>query len=192
MKRAAGACLLMVLTISPVRAQGLADAAKRAEEQRKTTESRGMTVTKLSVGPLDGDLQEVELTRALFDQYALARETVGRALGRDIPLYERVSEAVHDVKRTRMAADIYAAEPKLKQAIEFNGFTAARFMDVVLTIERAKVRAHSTTVSAILSPIQTANTAFIRENAEMLRALEHRLSVSNAWILPTPSYFKPY
>ena len=117
---------------------------------------------------------------------------MGRAFGRDIPLYERVSEAVRNVKRTRAAAQIYASEPKLKQAIEFNGFTVAEFVDVVLTIQRAGARAHAQTIGGVLSPIQTANTAFMRENAEMIRALEYKLSTSNAWILPVPSYFKPY
>jgi hypothetical protein len=192
MMQAVGAVLLLAMTARPVHGQALANAAREAENQRKANDSGGMTVTKLAVGPLDGDLQEVELTRALFDQYAQARETVGRAFGRDIPLYERVSEAIRDVKRTRAAAGIYASEPKLKQAIEFNGFTVAEFVDVVLTVQRAGARAHAQRIGVVLSPIQTANTAFMRENAEMIRALEHKLGLANAWILPVPSHFKPY
>ena len=121
LKQAAGAMVMVSMIAGPVHAQALADAAKKAEEQRKVNASGGMTVKKLSVGPLDGDLQEVELTRALFDRYAFTRETVGRAFGRDIPLTDRVRDAVHHVKRARLAADIYAAEPKLKQAVEFKG-----------------------------------------------------------------------
>jgi len=187
------ACALVAsaLTLVRVEAQALADAARKAEDQRKSA-GAGMTVTKLSVSPFDGDLQEVELTQPLFDQYARTRATVGSAFGRDIPLHERVTEAVRQLKSARGATAVYESEPKLKQAIEFNGFTVAGFMDVVLTIQRASFRAGSQKVAGVLSPIQTANTAFMRENDQQVRALEYKLGVSNSWLLPIPSYFLKY
>lgn len=182
---------LGVVLLAPVAAaQGLGDAARQAEEQRRA--SSGLTVTRLSSSALDGDLQEVPLTDALFDRYAEARASVGRALYGDVPLHDRVREAVHKVKRQRHAIEIYEAEPKLKAAIEFHGFTVAGFMQVVLTMQRANVRAHATSQPAALSPLHTANTVFMRQHDQALRSLEYKLGVSHAWLLPVPSYFLPY
>jgi hypothetical protein len=187
-RSAAALCVLLLAPIAS--AQGLGDAARKAEEQRRA--SSGLTVTKLSSSPLDGDLQEVVLTESLFDQYAETRASIGRALYGDLPLYERVREAVQKVKRQRHVIEIYEAEPKLKAAIEFHGFTVAGFMQVVLTMQRGSVRAHASSQPAALAPLQTANTVFMRQHEQAVRSLEYRLGVSHAWLMPIPSYYLPY
>jgi hypothetical protein len=190
--RLAGVLAAAVLATQPAAAQGLAGAASQAQQERKANESAGMRVTKLSVSPLDGDLQEPQLTTALFDQYALARAAVGRAFHRDWNLRDRVRDRVAELKRGRDAAAVYESEPKLKDAIEFHGFTVRGFMDVVITLQRAGMRGHAEKREQVLSPVQNANTAFVKQNAHVLRALEHKLSTSDAWLLFSPNPFIRY
>lgn len=189
----AGVLAVAVLASAP---QGLADAARKAAHERKRNDDPGMTVTKLSVSPLDGDLDEPKLTLELFDRYALARAAVGRAFAHDRTLHDRVEARVARLKRGREAAGIYEMEPALKAAIEFHGFTVKTFMDVVLTIARANARAYLQSGDnsgrfaeprpGVLPPIPTANTAFAREHFQMIRSVEERLALSNAWWLPAP------
>jgi hypothetical protein len=166
----------------------LADAARKAKAQSNAVSTSGHASKNLSPSAVDGDLQEVPLTHAVIDRYAAARLAVGRAFHRDIDLFNRVDERIRAVRRTRQAAEIYAVEPVLKKAIEFNGFTVAEFIDVMLTIQRANVRAHRAK-PGIQSPLQMANTNFMREHAVALCVLDEELSSKSAWQLPVPSYF---
>lgn len=189
----AGLVAVAVLASGP---QGLADAARKAQRERKHNDDPGMTVKKLSVSPLDGDLEEPKLTVELFDRYALARAAVGRAFAEDQRLHDRVEGRIRALKRGREAAAIYEAEPTLKAAIEFHGFTAKGFMEVVLTMFRASARVHLQSGAnsgefaqprpGVLPPVPTANTAFVREHFQMIRTFEERLALSNAWWLPAP------
>ncbi len=171
-----------------VAAQDLAEAAKKAKAQ---SEAAGRPATTLSISAADADLQEVPLTDAIVDQYAQTRLSVGRAFARDVALHKRVAERIRKVKRAKHAAEIYAFEPALKKAIEFNGFTVAGFIDLVLTIQRANIRAHAAK-QPVLTEVQIANTTFMRENVVALRVLEDELGAKNAWMLPVPSYHVPY
>ena len=62
LREAIGALALIGFTAAAVHAQGLAQAAQKAKEQSDATAGRGTTVTKLSMSPLDGDLEEIQLT----------------------------------------------------------------------------------------------------------------------------------
>jgi hypothetical protein len=182
------ACVIALGVDEPAWSQGLADAARKAQAQSDAT---GKPSPTLSISAADGDLQEVPLTHAIVEQYAQTRLSVGRAFARDVALQNRVAERVRKVKRARHAAEIYAIEPALKKAIEFNGFTVEGFLDVVLTMQRANIRAHAAKLP-VLTEVQTANTTFMRENVVALRVLEHELGAKNAWLLPVPSYYVRY
>ncbi len=84
-----------------VHAQGLAQAAKKAQEQSEATAGRGTAVTRLSMSPLDGDLEEIQLTMDLLQQYGQARASIGREFDRDIPMYNRVDDAMRKVSTAR-------------------------------------------------------------------------------------------
>lgn len=182
------ACLVALSLGEAVAAQGLADAAKKARAQ---SDAAGKRAPTLSISAADGDLQEISLSQAIVDQYAQTRLSVGRAFARDIALHKRVDERIRNVKRARHAVEIYAIEPALKKAIEFNGFTVEGFLDVVLTMQRANVRAHAAK-QPVLTAVQAANTTFMRENVVALRVLEDELGAKNAWLLPVPSFYLRY
>ena len=167
-----------------VHAQGLAQAAKKAQEQSEATAGRGTAVTRLSMSPLDGDLEEIQLTMDLLQQYGQARASIGREFDRDIPMYNRVDDAMRKVSRQREAYRVYEAEPKLKQAIEFNGLSAESFMDLFLTMQRAESRGSNSYGSkppASMTPLQVANTAFMTQHKSEIIALEDRLKRSRSW-----------
>jgi len=183
------ALTLMAFAAGPAHAQGLAQAAQKAKEQSVATAGQGTTVTKLSMSPLDGDLEEMPLTNDLLQQYAQARESIGREFYRDVNLYNRVEDAMRKVTRQREAHKVYDAEPKLKQAVEFNGLTTASFMDLFLTITRAQSRGYTgygAKPPASMTPLQSANTAFMTQHASDLTALENRLSRNRAWQFVRP------
>jgi len=188
-RHAIGALTLMAVTAGPAHAQGLAQAAQKAKEQSEVTAGRGTTVTKLSMSPLDGDLQETPLTTDLLQQYAQARESVGREFYRDTTMYNRVEDAMRKVTRQREAYKVYEAEPKLKEAVEFNGLTTASFLDLFLTITRAQSRGYTgygARPPASMTPLQSANTAFMTQHASELTAMENRLSRNRAWQFVRP------
>lgn len=187
-RRLAVTCAIVMGVYDAVHAQDLADAARKAKSQ---SDAAGAATTRLSIRRSDGDLQEVPLTQALVDQYRQTRLSIGRAFARDIPLHRRVDERIRQVKRARHAAEIYALEPALTKAIEFNGFTVGGFLDVVLTMQRAAIRAHANKLP-VLTEVQIANTTFMRENDVALRVLERELGEKNAWLLPVPSYYVRY
>ena len=184
-----GALTLMFFAAGPAHAQGLAQAAQKAKEQSVATAGQGTTVTKLSMSALDGDLEEMVLTNDLLQQYAQARESVGREFYRDVNLYNRVEDAMRKVTRQREAHKVYEAEPKLKQAVEFNGLTTASFMDLFLTITRAQSRGYTgygAKPPTSMTPLQSANTAFMTQHASDLTAMENRLSRNRAWQFVRP------
>jgi hypothetical protein len=189
LRHAIAALTLIGIAAGSAHAQGLAQAAQKAKEQSEVTAGRGTTVTKLSMSPLDGDLEEVPLTTDLLQQYAQARESIGREFYRDVNLYNRVEDAMRKVTRQREAYKTYEAEARLKQAFEFNGLTAASFMDLFLTITRAQsrgYRGYGARPPASMTPLQSANTAFMTEHASELTAMENRLSRNRAWQFVRP------
>jgi hypothetical protein len=189
LKDAIGVLLLIDLVAGSVSAQGLAQAAQKAKEQSEATAGSGTTVTKLSTSALDGDLEELLLTNDLLQLYAQARESIGREFYRDVNLYNRVEDAMRKVTRQREAYKVYEAEPKLKAAFEFNGLTAASFMDLFLTISRAQSRGYTgygARPPASMTPLQSSNTAFMTQHASELTALENRLSRNRAWQFVRP------
>ncbi len=188
-RHAIGALTLMAFAAGPAHAQGLGQAAQKAKEQSEAAAGQGTTVTKLSISPLDGDLEEMLLTNDLLQQYAQARESIGREFYRDTNMYNRVEDAMRKVTRQREAHKVYDAEPKLKQAVEFNGLTAAAFMDLFLTISRAQSRGYTgygARPPASMSPLQSSNTAFMTQHASELTAMENRLSRNRAWQFVRP------
>jgi len=196
LKQAIGALTLIGLAAGQAHAQGLAGAAQKAKEQTEATAGRGTNVTKLSISALDGDLEELPLSNDLLQQYAQARESIGREFYRDTPMYNRVEDAMRKVTRQREAYKVYEAEAKLKEAFAFNGLTAASFMDVFLTITRAQERgsrSYGAKPPASMTPLQSANTAFVAQHTSDLSALETQLSKKRAWQFVRPPLFRiPY
>lgn len=175
--------------------QGLADAARKAQHGRKTVEAPAAPAKTIPVPAADrGDLEEPRLTMALFDRYALARETVGRTFAQDEKLRQRVEGRIGRLARGREAAAVYEAEPSLKTAIESQGFTSRTFMEVALTVFRASARAHLESNGAAPGPGRpgapvlavVANSTFAREHAQKIQSFEERLALSNIWWFPAP------
>lgn len=196
LRQAIGALALIGCTAKAAHAQRLAQAAQKAKEQSEATAGRGTAVTKLSISPLDGDLEEVQLTHDVLQQYSQARESIGREFYRDTNMYNRVEDAMRKVTRQREAYKVYEAEPKLKEALEFNGLSAESFMDLFLTITRAQSRGYTgygAKPPASMTPLQSANTAFITQRASELSALETQLARKRAWqFVRPPSVRVPY
>jgi hypothetical protein len=184
LRHAIGALTLIGFVAGPAHAQGLAQAAQKAKEQSDATAGRGTAVTKLSMSPLDGDLEEVLLSSDLLQQYAQARASLGREFDRDVTMRNRVEDAMRKVTRQREAYKAYEAEPRLKQAFEFNGFTAASFMDLFLTMQRAQSRGYTgygAKPPASMTPLQSANTVFMTQHQTEINAMEDRLKRTRAW-----------
>ena len=196
LRHAIGVLTLVGVAAGPAHAQGLGQAAQKAKEQSEATAGRGTNVTKLSISALDGDLEEIQLSNDVLQQYAQARESIGREFYRDVIMYNRVEDAMRKVTRQREAHKVYEAEPKLKQALEFNGLTTASFMDLFLTITRAQGRGNTGYGSkppAPMTPLQSANTAFVTQHASDLSGLETQLSKKRAWQFVRPPLFRiPY
>jgi len=190
-RRIITAACLLAFAGAHLPAQGLADAARKAKDQSAANEGRGTEVTKLSISPLDGDLEEVPLTTAVLQQYLQTGLSLSKEFDRDIRDYQSLKAAMEKVTRLRDMAGVYEAVPRLKAAIEFNGFTPVQYIDVALTIRRANSRASSEKIATPMSPLQTANTVFMRNHQSELRT-ENRLGRTGYWPLPWPRYGTKY
>ncbi len=167
-------------------AQGLGEAARKAQEQRKAVGPS----TKMTVD--DEAFHEIPLTVDLVKQYAETRIFVADFLWNHGAARDRMSEAIKELRRARDVVRVYESMPEVKARIEFQGLTAESFLRLGRTIERARSRAdgHSVAKGRDLE-LQEANTRFMLESYVVLRPTFEKLSWSNTWV-PDAFWTLPY
>lgn len=165
----------------PADAQSLAGAARAADEQRRNTKGRSQSYDIAA-----DEFRDPRLTPALIAQYETTRTAVGRVFAVDPMMFDRVSKRISRLARMRKAADVFAAEPAVTQAIDATGLTPETFVILVYAINRAR----ETELKTASTEVRRANLTFVRTFD--FQALEQRLVVNDAWQFPFLSTSCPY
>jgi hypothetical protein len=115
--------------------QSLADAAKKAGEQRKENSGPLTTFTQLPAS-----LNEIPLNRTVVDTYVNARVALAKLCREDPALYDRVRSRGQAIDRLRDFSRVLASEPALVDALTFYNLTPETAVDIDATLHRALVR----------------------------------------------------
>jgi len=157
-KRPATAIVFVAVFVAlstPAAAQGLADAARKAEEQRKSNAQPPIVFTQTDRPPA----REVPLTVASFDTYINARVAMAKLWLRNRPLYERVRTGGAASERLRDFANILAAEPAVVELLKFYNLTPDTLVATEWTVRRAMARTEGG--YGELNDIESENSAFM-------------------------------
>ncbi len=180
--------IVLFAALQPIAGQGLGEAARKAQEQRKAAG----TSTKITGISDAAAFQEIPLTVELVNQYATTRLSVADWLWTHPDAADRMGAEIKKLTRARDLARVYESVPEVKSRIEFQGFTTESFLRLARTVERARARADKTDVAKGGNlELQEANTRFMAQNYVALRPVFEKLSWSNTW-LPTARYDLPY
>ena len=144
-------------------AQSLADAAKRAGEQRKEVEGEPKTIITFS----RQTFIEVSLNLALIDRYAKARSGLASLWKRNHPLYERVRDGMLASRTIRDLQRAVENEPTVVDVLKFYELTPESFVAIEMTLRRAQMRVDDDATDRD-GNVERENTAFVRVNATKL------------------------
>jgi len=138
--------------------QSLAEAAKRAEDQRKSNQGQAIKIDKLSARSGEVAVSEVPLDKNVLDRYVKVREGLSQLMHRDSELYLRVHTQAMVVPTFRDFGDVLAAEPAVVEVLQYWGFTPKYLVAVELTLRRATRRTEGG--YGKISELEEANTEF--------------------------------
>lgn len=121
--------------VAPLQAQSLADAARKAEEQRNATPGEGVTIPQPRAFE---DGQPPRFTAELIGRYSDARSALTQLRRSDRVLHRRMLEATRGMHDLEEFERVLAAEPAAVNLLDTFGLTPAKYMTVELTIYRAR------------------------------------------------------
>jgi hypothetical protein len=183
--------VMMLMLPQAVRAQGLGEAARKAEEQRKAAGPS----TKLIGIPEAAVFQEVPLSEDLVNQFALARAAVAQWLWDHPDRRQYLLEWASKLKRGRDLVQVYESEPQVMERITFHGFTLEGFLRVLRTIDRTRARVSKEDQYDYFKDKPTelieANTRFMAGNYLLFKPLFSSWA-SSATSVPSASFHVPY
>lgn len=160
--------LILVALSSTAGAQSLADAARRADEQRKANDKTPITVTQVDAPSLN----EVPLSRTVVDTYVNARSAMAKLWHKDPPLYQRVRAGGAAVERLRDFGRILASEPLVVDLLKFYNLTPESAIDVEVTLRRALARTEGG--YGTLTDVESQNSAYMGKDMGYVQyAIQH-------------------
>lgn len=159
--------VLIVLAAASVDAgqlQSLGDAAKRAEETRKSSEeTRSFTARDLV------DLDWI-ITRAGFEAYAGARAEIAGIRRRNTALHQKLFNASRTVASLADLAPLLSTDPTIIQALSHFGLNSREYLRREQAVVNANARAQRRLPESIKSrPIPMQNVEFVRGNERFMR-----------------------
>jgi hypothetical protein len=160
-KAIAGAFALVLGVAVSAHSQTLVDAAKLAEEQRKSQTGPSLQITT------ESDFREVRLTDALVRRFAVARSTLSGLYARDQVVYEAVRAGARSVKRFRDFAGVLEQQPKVVESLKIFDFDPAGFVLTEATIRRSIGRAFEEDWGA--NSRERENTSYARSRGRLAR-----------------------
>ncbi|MBZ5558424.1 MAG: hypothetical protein LAO77_14230 [Acidobacteriia bacterium] len=158
---------VLAIATAAAGAQTLAEAARRAEEQRKAVEGK----QKFLITVKDNTFHEVPLTGGLVDRYSKARSGLAALWKKDRPLYERVRDGARVVEDFRDIKNVLQSEPIVVDLLKFYEFTPEAFVETELTLRIADLRASSGYSGGYNGTVERENAAYVRANSTRLGAI---------------------
>lgn len=115
--------------------QSLADAAKKAAEQRKDNNGPLTTFTQLG-----SSLNEMPLNRDVVDTYVQARVALAKLWRENPAMLERVRDRGRAIDHLRDFSRVLASEDAIVDLLTFYKLTPATAVDIDATLHRALLR----------------------------------------------------
>lgn len=174
-------CACVVVTIaaaSPqVRAQGLADAARQAGEQRKAAEGQPR-ITIVAVP--EHTLPTVALNRPDVEHYARLRMAMGQLWHRDLRLYERMRGGVQTARSLDELLKVLDGEPEIQKLFQIYNYTSEGFFSMMNSIARAETLRGSGVRADTIPSIEFLNYNFIAKESVWLSLMRGRIYKAEA------------
>lgn len=177
--------ILILLAVVPLDAgqlQSLGDAAKRAEEKRKTSDEPPAFTAK--------DLIDVDwiITRAGFEAYASARADIAAIRRRNTLLHQKLFNASRTVSSLAALAPSLSSDPTIVQTLGKYGLNSREFLRREQAVMNANAWVQRRLPEAIKSrPIPMQNVEFVRSNERFMRDTAARYLKAE----PSPPWFNP-
>ena len=169
-------CAWVVVTMAAVspqaQAQGLADAARQAGEQRKTAE--GQPRIKIVAVP-EHTLPTVALSRPDVEHYTRLRMAMGQLWHRDLRLYERMRGGVHTARSLDEVLKVLDAEPEIQKLFQVYNYTSEGFLSMMNSIARAETLRESGVRTDTVPSIEFMNYNFIAKESVWLSLMRGRI-----------------
>ena len=148
-------------------AQGLADVAKKTDEQRK---SHTVSTTVLKVRPSGGAGGPVRLSEAVLQQYLQARLALADLRRADKKLDGRLYTAVKNASHYDDLGPSYAAEVDIVDLFSTFGLSTDQYLQIEAAMWRGRdYAAYPQLSKERLSPIQRENVDFVKTHLELVR-----------------------
>jgi len=169
-------CAWVVVTMAAVspqaQAQGLADAARQAGEQRKTAE--GQPRIK-SVAVPEHTLPTVALSRPDVEHYTRLRMAMGQLWHRDLRLYERMRGGVQTARSLGELLQVLDDEPEIQKLFQVYNYTSEGFLSMMNSIARAETLRESGVRADTVPSIEFMNYNFIAKESVWLSLMRGRI-----------------
>ncbi len=169
-------CTWVVVAIAATspqaRAQGLADAARQAGEQRKAAE--GQPRIKIVAVP-EQTLPTVALSRPDVEHYTRLRMAMGQLWHRDLRLYERVRGGVQTARSLDELLKVLDAEPEIQKLFQIYNYTSEGFLSMMNSIARAETLRDSGVRADTIPSIEFMNYNFIAKESVWLSLMRGRV-----------------
>lgn len=160
-RKIAVAVAMCALMATGAAAQGLGDAAQRAQEQRKANAGKGIKIEIVQEGrPLD----PVKLDRPVVEHYTNARIAMARLWQKDPAMYQRVHMAIQNARTMREFSQALVAEPPVADLLKLYEYTPETFLATELTLRKTESRVEGGFDYSALSDVEKENHDWIGRN----------------------------
>ena len=161
---------------SPLRmqavAQGLADAARQAGEQRKAAEGQPR-ITIVAVP--EQTLPTVALSKADVEHYTRLRMAMAQLWHHDLRLYERVRGGAQTARSLEELLRVLDSEPELQKLFQVYNYTSEGFLSMMNSISRAETLRESGVRADSIPSIDFMNYNFVASNSVWLSLMRGRI-----------------
>ena len=170
----AAAAMALSLVCAPVCAQGLVDAAKRAEESRKANATQPFTFDERDVNPLLAarEILSFQIDEKRWPTYVTADNRVMDVMEKDLALYGRLE--LLRATNARMIERFLLREPSLLKALQASNMTAHDYAYTSLALGVALAFVANDPGPQLLEQLPEAtkaNLAFVRAHDEEIKKL---------------------
>jgi hypothetical protein len=154
------------------RAQGLADAARQAGEQRQAAE--GQPRIKIVAVP-EQTLPTVALSKPDVEHYTRLRMAMAQLWHRDLRLFERMRGGVQTARSLDELLKVLDSEPELQKLFQVYNYTSEGFLSMLNSISRAETLRQSGVRADSIPSIDFMNYNFVASNSVWLSLMRGRI-----------------
>jgi hypothetical protein len=166
-------CAVAVATATiPAHAQGLADAARKADEQRKAAEGQ----PRITIVAVPGrTLPTVALSRPEVEHYTRLRVAMAQIWHRDLRLYERMRGGAQTARSLDELLTTLDSEPEIQKLLKVYNYTSEGFFSMMNSLSDAETLRENGVRADSIPSIEFMNYNFINRERVWLSLMRGRI-----------------